>query len=57
MGKSAMIKVQVINKEGTIIAEAAGTKEVNLPHMKKGIALYFWQMRLRHFMYFRQMMH
>ena len=31
MGKSAMIKVQVINKEGTIIAEAAGTKEVNLP--------------------------
>ena len=26
-----MIKVQVINKEGTIIAEAAGTKEVNLP--------------------------
>ena len=60
MGKSAMIKVQVINKEGTIIAEAAGTKEVNLPvhvHMKKVIALYFWQMRLRHFMYFRQMMH
>ena len=31
MGKSAMIKVQVINKEGTIIAEAVGTKEVNLP--------------------------
>ena len=26
-----MIKVQVINKEGTIIAEAAGTREVNLP--------------------------
>ena len=26
-----MIKVQVINKERTIIAEAAGTKEVNLP--------------------------
>ena len=26
-----MIKVQVINKEGTIIAEAVGTKEVNLP--------------------------
>ena len=26
-----MIKVCVINKEGTIIAEAAGTKEVNLP--------------------------
>ena len=52
-----MIKVCVINKEGTIIAEAAGTKEVNLPvspvHMKKGIALYFWQMRLLHFMYFR----
>ena len=26
-----MIKVQVINKEGTIIAEAVGTREVNLP--------------------------
>ena len=30
MGKSAMIKVQVINKEGTIIAEAVGTKEADV---------------------------
>ena len=39
-----MIKVQVINKEGTIIAEAAGTREVNLPVSRtyeEGIALYF----------------
>ena len=52
-----MIKVQVINKEGTIIAEAAGTKEVNLPVSRTYEEGDRVVLRLRHFMYFRQMMH
>lgn len=61
MGKSAMIKVQVINKEGTIIAEAVGTKEVNLPvsrtYEEGDLRCIFGRWRFLHFMYFRQMMH